>query len=101
MTERYDPFADPDLDDPADDLTRARPQIKPPVDHTPTAVIPHEVFEPVTPVRDESGRRVMSPQARLAFDEARAKLPSTTRRVEPTEPRIPEMPEAMKKEPTE
>lgn len=77
MTTRpYDPFSDPDLDDPADAFRPRQPlrTVKRPIDHTPTAVVPREVFEPETPERDANGRQVLSPMAQLALDEARAKL---------------------------
>jgi hypothetical protein len=74
--DRYDIFDDRDLDDPGEPFRPRQPlrTIKPPIDHTPTAIVPREVFEPEEIERDANGVQVMSPMARLALDEAREAL---------------------------
>jgi hypothetical protein len=87
----YDPFSDPDLDDPSDQF-RPRPPLRVvrPTDHTRTSVPERPM--PATSAarvpddkRDENGRVPLSDHARAELEAMRAKLPPTHRRLEPPE----------------
>jgi hypothetical protein len=100
----YDPTSDLDIDRPGDEF-RPRPPLRivQPKDHTPKAVRSPEplVLRVPDELRDENGKVPLPMTAREALAAARARLPEAKRRLEPAEPRIPEMPDSMKKEPTE